>query len=189
MKKILIFLVVLLAFFTTLRVLPAEEPEVDDWYKTQMGTGFGNCGPASAAMAIYWSTGIDLTVQTVRNYIGNPYEDGATAYYHLMAALKYWGAIAYYKEFSGLDEIKDYLDKNMIILFCYETARVEISDGSKYGRTYSSNGGHYSIIYGHYRDWFVVNDPMWGGKDRLYPIDNILDAIVKVIVIEKVYTK
>lgn len=187
MKKILFFLILLLSIFLIIRSLPADNQKIDDWYKTQVGTGFGNCGPASVAMAIYWSTGKDLTVQKVRDFIGWPHKNGATAYYHLMRALKHWKTVAYYKEFSSLEEIEDCLKRSKIILFCYNTKDVDISDGSKYGRTYSYNGGHYSIIYGYYRDWFVVNDPMFGGKDRLYFKNNILSYLKKVIVIEKVY--
>lgn len=187
MKKIFIFLIILFAFITLIKAMPQDFEVVDDWYKTQMGTGFGNCGPASAAMSIYWAAGKDLTVQTVRNFIGWPYEDGATTYYNLMSALRHWKIKAYYKKFENLKEIEECLDSKKIILFCYNTARVEISDGSKYGRTYSYNGGHYSIIYDYYRDWFVVNDPMPGGRNRLYSKENILYSLKKVIVIEKTY--
>lgn len=188
MRGIIFILILLLALFTTTNVGSEEELiEIDDWYKTQIGTGIGNCGPASTAMAIYWSTGRDLSVQRVRRYIGNPYAEGAVTFFNIMGALNHWGADARYQTFNSLEEVEDALDRSSIIMFLFKTSAVEITDGSQYGRTYSYNGGHYAIIHDHYRDWFVVNDPMWAGKDRLYEKDQIAGFLDKVVVIEKVY--
>lgn len=47
-----------------------------DWYRTQFGTGVGNCGPALVSMAILWARGIDVGVQNICREIGYPRPDG-----------------------------------------------------------------------------------------------------------------
>lgn len=187
MKKVflkLIFFAIVIFFALS----PIYSQDSSEWYKPQFGTGFaGNCGPASAAMAIEWSTGIEISVERVRNYIGWPQPDGGVSLYDVLTSLLHYGANASYYRPESLEDILNVLDEGSLIIFLYPTDVVSVSDGSQYGRTYEFNGGHYSVIRDYYGDFFVVNDPMPDGIDRLYAIDEIYKCLELVIVVEKVY--
>lgn len=63
----------------------APGPDVE-WYKTQFNTGInGNCGPASVAMGIQWSTGTNIDVRSIRKQIGMPNQDGAIGFNHMIS--------------------------------------------------------------------------------------------------------
>lgn len=187
MKRVLklVFFIIMLLPITIL----SFGQDSNEWYKPQFGTGVaGNCGPASAAMAIEWSTEEYISVERVRNYIGMPQADGGVSMKDVLSSLLYYKANAKNEYPETLEDIFEILDEGSLIIFLYHTDVVSISDGSQYGRTYSFNGGHYSVIRDYYGDFFVVNDPMPDGMNRLYAIEEILMYLDHVIVIEKNYS-
>ena len=70
-----------------------SDPEL--WFKSQIDTGSGNCGPACAAMIIQ-RDGTDITVEAARDIIGYKIEDGATSISELTYILQQYH-IGYYE--------------------------------------------------------------------------------------------
>jgi ABC-type bacteriocin/lantibiotic exporter with double-glycine peptidase domain len=155
----------------------------DWWYKTQMGTGPGNCGPASAAMAVQWATGKNISVQKARNVIGWPVSNGAIGIRHITKILNYFKASFKQVEINTIKDIDKYLAEGNIIIVLFNTKTISKTDGSKYGRTYNEAVGHYIVMYKSYRDFWVVNDPMYDGNGRLYLKEEVFKSLYREIII------
>jgi hypothetical protein len=182
MKIIRLLITIVLMFFLCSSCYTKEE-NGDWWYKTQMGTGPGNCGPASAAMAVQWSTSKNITVQKARNVIGWPAKNGGIAPFHISLILKYFNVPHKIVDTVSIENIDKYLSEGNIVIILFNTKTISKTDGSKYGRTYNDSVGHYIVLYKSYRDFWVVNDPMQGGDGRLYSKKEIFKSIYPEIVI------
>jgi ABC-type bacteriocin/lantibiotic exporter with double-glycine peptidase domain len=162
MKKIVVFLLFLLI---SISVFAAPQ-----WYKTQIGTGIGNCGPASVSMVMMWSAGINLTVQEIRQITGSPYDE--------------WGSL----DFSDLDKVlqkynipfkdlKDVESNTLVKSLLGWTLLIVVLDDSKIKeKNYNYDGNHYVVISGMKGNNFIVQDP-WGGPDQLYNMEEVWDAM------------
>jgi hypothetical protein len=158
MKKfIALFLLVSVSLFAS----PA-------WYKTQIGTGIGNCGPASAAMAVMWSIGTDISVQTARKIIGNPAPYGATGFEDLDAVLAKYKVPYNDTTIKTVADIKWLLSWNIVIV---------VIDASKIKeKNYEYNYYHFVVLSGLEDDHFIVQDP-WGGPDQSYNTEEVWAAM------------
>jgi hypothetical protein len=142
------------------------------WYRSQIGTGVGNCGPATVAMATSWATNTSVSVSRARNYIGYTNKNGATSFDELVRCLKKFNVVVYYlrpQDFS-LNNIKYYLSKNGLIIILIETIFIE-------NRTYGYKGGHYIILSGIDKGNFIVQDPLAGKPDSFYNINQVWKAL------------
>lgn len=176
-----------------------------DWYRTQYGTGFSNCGPSIASMAIGWSTGEYVSVTTVRDLIGWT-GDGSTSFFDLKRALEYF---AVPHELVGVHDAQalfSMVDHGSIIGFVYECGEIaHVTDNPQtnlVGKYYQDATGHYSIIKGYTKDkkYFIVYDPIpsdwinnglrYGdgismiGRNRYYPVEEVYDAMYTGLVLE-----
>lgn len=144
-----------------------------DWHKEQLGTGYGNCGPACSAMLIERS-GTPITVQEARAVIGdtgtmmaNGYFDGATSLNHLKIILK-----AYTIEYklmpflSFYNSIEEFTGGAFICL----VDMIHITN-----RPYEYAGGHYIVVYGIAEEYYLVMDPLTSTPQQ-YAIEEIKKA-------------
>lgn len=147
-----------------------------DWYKTQYNTGIpGNCGPACVAMAIYWSTGEDISVEEVRLKIGFPVLDGGINYEHMGNVL--FPEIPMHEVYlHNFKDIKKIIDEGNIFIILFNTIWITFESNYKnifFGRYYRENAGHYVIVKGYSEDqkYVIVYDPMpssWNGNESRY---------------------
>tara|TARA_Y100000310_G_scaffold345809_1_gene470283 strand:- start:6409 stop:6984 length:576 start_codon:yes stop_codon:yes gene_type:complete len=177
MRKIC--LVLLLFFFS---FLGFTEGKVR-WYQTQIDSGYdGNCGPASVAMAVSWFRDKIVEVQIVRDIIGIPYKDGAVGIPHLIEALKALRVRHERKFIRNIQEIDEALDNGSIVIILYNPRFIPKAENEDalIGRGYSYliDGGHYSVIYDRYEDYFVVNDPYIDGEGRLYKKEAVTNSLL-----------
>jgi hypothetical protein len=140
-----------------------------DWWKGQVGTGPGNCGPACAAMAIKWAKKVDIKVEQIRKIIGYSRPDGATSFDELTVAMLKYGVKSYMKEHSTLKDLIDLVShKKNIVIVCLTLKYVDKSDGNQFGRNHNFDGGHYIVLVDYIGGYFVCQDPMPNGDDRCY---------------------
>jgi hypothetical protein len=191
-------------------VSPIPARQVDrgdlDWYKTQWGTGYANCGPALVSMAILWSRGKDISVQDIREEIGYPYDDGAVSFDNLKDALIRHKVPFTSPELSGSADLRRILDRGHIALMLIQSGGIGKADGNPVtdlvGRYYDDDQGHYVLVKGYTLDkgFFVVYDPYpvdWEsnslrygddtsmiGKNRYYPTEQLFSALKTPMVLE-----
>lgn len=147
-----------------------------EWYRTQVGSGIGNCGPACVSMSIAWATGSDIAVETVRNYIGYTRIDGATDYLELASALRRWNVPYDIEIVSSLQGLIDLVDRgDLIAVVLVDTAGISIN--ATFGKNYDFSGGHYVVLTEVISNYFVVQDPIPPGIDRRYHIDEVWDSL------------
>jgi len=158
----------------------------NEWYKTQVGSGIGNCGPACVSMAIKWSTEHDVTVERVRKYISYTRLDGATDFRELASAMMNWDAPYDIIEITSLTGLKDLVDgENLIAIVLINTDKIknadEITDNlnGMFGKNYKYDGGHYIVLSEVDSSFFVVQDPVPPGANRRYHIDEVWLAMKK----------
>lgn len=154
-----------------------------DWYKTQFGTGLGNCGPASAAMAAYWSTGRDVSVEDVREDIGEPNNSRAVSPDHLQAVLDAMGVPSRYVQLDSIGDMYAVIDSGGIAVLWIHTGWLTHAEGdtasTRIGRYYEDKCGHYVVLKGYTLDdrYFIVHDPIpgdWYTNEKLYPDGTML---------------
>ncbi len=175
MKKIILILALVV-----LLIFPIYSQDKDEeWYRTQVGTGSdGNCGPASVAMTILWSTEYNISVEQVRNYIGYTRPDGATDFMELAEAMRNWDVpydIEIIQSLVGLKSLVDRKDLMAIVLI--DTKGITYDPDGKFNRNYSLEVGHYIVLNEVYSSYFVVQDPMPGGHDRRYHVDEVWNSL------------
>ena len=188
--------------------LPARQVGRDDvdWYKTQYGTGYANCGPAVVSMAVLWALGKDIPVQDIREEIGYPYDDGAVSFDNLSAALGQHKVSFGTPQLSGPADLRKIVDRGHIAVLLIQTGDIDKVEGDPVndlvGRYYDDDEGHYILVKGYTLDrrYFVVYDPYpvdWGsnslrygdnvsmiGKNRYYPADQLFSALKTPLVLE-----
>ena len=177
-----------------------------DWYKTQYGTGYANCGPAVVSMAIYWSRGLDIPVQAIRDEIGYPYDDGAVSFDNLTDAPGRHRVKFTAPQLEGPDDLRRIVDRGHLAVILIQSGDIEKVRGNPVtdlvGRYYDDDEGHYVLVKGYTLDkgYFVVYDPYpvdWEsnslrygddvspiGKNRFLPADQVFDALKTPVVIE-----
>ena len=177
-----------------------------DWYKTQWGTGYANCGPALVSMAIFWARGQDITVQSIREEIGYPYDDGAVSFDNLQDALHRHRVPFTVPQLAGPADLRTILDRGHIALVLIQSGTIEKVQGNPVtnlvGRYYDDDEGHYVLVKGYTLDkgFFVVYDPYpvdWEsnsmrygddvsmiGKNRYYPAQQLFNALKTPLVLE-----
>jgi len=160
MRKIIILLLIFISFNISTNSLNTHDNTT--WYKSQIDTGIGNCGPACAAMLIQRS-GVDITVEMARKLIGYKASDGATNTFELMYILQQY-------------RIKYRLLKNLDQYFGYGVVLVVINTKYISNRGYSYSGGHYIIITGIINNnYYLVHDPLTG-PNKMYKISEVKKA-------------
>lgn len=170
-----------------------------DWYRTQFNTGTtSNCGPASAAMGIAWSTEKHFPVSAVREAIGWQ-GDGSTSFEQLLKVIKDQGIPAAITPVRNAQSIKDVIDAGGIALVLFRTEGVGTAAGNPaedlFGKYYEDSAGHYIVIKGYSLDgeYFVIYDPIpsdWSynsfrygddlsmiGRNRYYPAAELLGSL------------
>jgi PKD repeat protein len=184
----------------------AWEPDYD-WYKTQFGTGItGNCGPATVAMASYWSSGIDTSVASIRSEIGMPHANGAIAFAHMEKPLDNRGVPHSLRRVGSPEDLRDVIDRDGICIVLIDTSRIEHVGGDPrsnlIGRYYWESTGHYLVVKGYTLDgrYFIVYDPIpsdWRsnglrypdgasmlGRNRYYPASQLLRSLKQPLALE-----
>ena len=188
--------------------LPARQVSREDvdWYKTQWGTGYANCGPALVSMAILWSRGQDIPVQNIREEIGYPYDDGAVSFDNLRDALGRHKVPFAVPQLAGPADLRTILDRGHIALVLVQSGIIAKVQGDPVsdlvGRYYDDDEGHYVLVKGYTLDkgFFVVYDPYpvdWEsnsmryeddvsmiGKNRYYPAQQLFNALKTPLVLE-----
>jgi len=177
-----------------------------DWYKTQYGTGYANCGPAVVSMAVLWAKGQDIPVQAIREEIGYPYDDGAVSFDNLTDALGRHRVKFSSPQLAGPDDLRKIVDRGHIAVVLIQSGDIEKVRGDPVtdlvGRYYDDDEGHYVLVKGYTLDngFFVVYDPYpvdWEsnslrygddvsmiGKNRYIPARELFDALKTPVVIE-----
>ena len=140
------------------------------WYRSQIGTGVGNCGPATVAMAASWATNTNISVTRTRNLIGYRTIDGATSFDELVYSLKKLNILVIYLKDFSLNDLKYYLSKDKLIILSIETIFIE-------NKVYKYKGGHYIILSNIDKDNFVVQDPLVGKANSFYNINQVWKAL------------
>ena len=179
--------------------------QADDWYKTQFGTGLGNCGPACAAMAIHWATGEPVTVEQIRDQIGEPNGSRATSLVHQKDAIDAFDVTAVYTVVREALDILRIVDSGGIAILWIHTGALSKTPGdptaTRSGRYYEDECGHYIVVRGYTPDRknLIVHDPIPGdwatntlrypdggmlGRDREYPLDEVWEGLKSLKVIE-----
>jgi ABC-type bacteriocin/lantibiotic exporter with double-glycine peptidase domain len=149
------------------------------WYRTQVGTGVGNCGPACVAMAVAWINQPDITVQEVRKFIGYKRKDGSTSSEELVRALDFYSIDNTLISLESLESLRDILKIRGVIVIISLTPSIvskAIKGDNVYGRPYEYNGTHFIILEAVDSEYFVVQDPL-ANKDRRYLIKEVLAAM------------
>jgi len=188
--------------------LPARQVgrEDVDWYKTQYGTGYANCGPAVVSMAVLWARGQDIPVQDIREEIGYPYDDGAVSFDNISAALGQHKVPFATPQLGGPADLRKIVDRGHIAVLLIQTGDIDKVEGDPVtdlvGRYYDDDEGHYILVKGYTLDrrYFVVYDPYpvdWEsnslrygdnismiGKNRYYPADQLFNALKTPLALE-----
>lgn len=168
-----------------------------NWYVDQGDTGIhagDNCGPSATVMAAKWQNeAFDQSAYNARTEFrpsgGWWYTDDIKSYFNR------YDVVYQVDEYDGVYELVQALNEGDIILLCLDTTFIDAKDESDsyVGRFYSYEGGHFLIVKGYvYIDedlYFEVYDSnCWGesytdgspkGKDRLYPGDEIDEAVLE----------
>ncbi len=177
-----------------------------DWYKTQYGTGYANCGPALVSMAILWARGQDVPVQDIRDEIGYPYDDGAVSFDNLGASLGRHNIAFTTPQLATPADLRKIVDRGHIALVLIQSGDIDKVDDDPVtdlmGRYYDDDEGHYILVKGYTLDkgYFVVYDPYpvdWEsnslrygddvsmiGENRYYPADQLFSALKTPQVLE-----
>ncbi len=177
-----------------------------DWYRTQYGTGYANCGPALVSMAILWARGQEIPVQAIREEIGYPYDDGAVSFDNLGASLGQHKVPFAPVQLARPADLRSIVDRGHIAMVLIQSGSIEKVEGDPVadlvGRYYDDDEGHYVIVKGYTLDggYFVVYDPYpvdWEsnslrygddvsmiGKNRYYPADQLFGALRTQLVLE-----
>lgn len=162
MRKILIVVL----FFINIFNFSEDNIKLFDsanWYKSQIDTGVGNCGPACAAMLVQRS-GVDITVEDARKLIGYKAEDGATGIFELLFILQ-----LYYIDYKFLKNLDCYYGSGVVLVV------VDAKYISNRGYTYGE--GHYIIITGILDNrYYLVHDPI-SGPNKAYKISEVKRAL------------
>ena len=174
-------------------------PDVE-WYKTQFNTGIsGNCGPASVAMGIQWSTGTNIHVRGIRKQIGLPNKDGAIGFNHMISIFGRYKMRTRLQTIRGPKEIFRIIDSDDIAIVLIHSGKIKKTNSgiqqSLFDRYYDDSVGHYIIIKGYSlsKDFFVTYDPIPGdwwrnsvrysdgvsmiGKNRYYSAKEVFGAL------------
>jgi hypothetical protein len=169
-NKILALLVLLVPIFCTAQT---------KWYRTQIGTGVGNCGPACVTMAVAGINNPDITVQEVRKFIGYKRKDGSTSMEELVRALNFYSIDNNMISLESLESLRDILKIRGVIVIVSlvpSTVSKALKGDNVYGRPYEYNGSHFIILEDVDSEYFVVQDPL-ANKDRRYLIKEVLAAM------------
>ena len=138
--------------------LPSHQVTRDDvdWYKTQWGTGYANCGPAVVSMAILWSRGQDIPVQSIREEIGYPYDDGAVSFDNLRDALGRHRIPFTVPQLVSPADLRSIVDRGHIAVVLIQSGVIEKVRGDPVtdlsGRYYDDDEGHYVLVKGYTLD-------------------------------------
>ncbi len=144
------------------------------WFKSQFNTGvYGNCGPTCVAMLIYYSTNIDVSVERVRDQIGQTGSmmfdgklDGSTSFEELEGAMKYFGVPFVDVDYGNIhtSQIDMFLNQGLKVLVLVDLDNIPVKANRGMGY-----GGHYFIISGmDDKGNYEVQDP-FNGSDVLFP--------------------
>lgn len=172
-------------FFLTTTLSSFAQDEY--WYKSQFNTGvYGNCGPTSVAMLVYYVTDVDVTVQAVRKVIGfnnsqpllqmlggaqvpklddkgHSVPNGSTSIDDLERGLTHYGVnfIDYDTGRAFADEIDPLVNMGykIIVLVNLDDIPAKANRGQGYG-------GHYFILSGVDGDNYIIQDPFNGSNVR-----------------------
>jgi ABC-type bacteriocin/lantibiotic exporter with double-glycine peptidase domain len=158
--------IILLLFLIT---FPLYSQKV--WYRSQLDTGIGNCGPACVAMAIQWATGETKTVEQVRKEIGWTAVDGSTDINQLANNLKQNGVILYNVGFGSINDVKNQLMYKRIVIVLLTMSYIK-------NRKDSFSGKHFVILSGYDNTYFEVQDPL-NGSNVYYKINEVWQAMEK----------
>ncbi|MEW5815545.1 MAG: C39 family peptidase, partial [Spirochaetota bacterium] len=188
--------------------LPSKHAGRNDinWYKTQYGTGRGNCGPALISMAILWSKGVDVSVNSIRGEIGYPSPDGAINFEDMKNSLRRHQVHFSEASIDSIDDLIRIITNDRLALVLLNSGMIEEVKGDPrynlFGRYYEDAGGHYILLKGYSFDknYFIVYDPMPGdwagntmryadgfsmiGANRYYSSSNLFNALKTVNVLE-----
>jgi hypothetical protein len=175
MRRAVIILIILIGLILSIPILADSDTE---WYRTQVGSGIGNCGPACVSMSIEWSTEFHISVEEVRDFIGYTRPTGGTDFMELSSAMRNWDVPYDIEIVSSLTGLKDLVDRDdLIIIVLINTAGITYSPTDIFGRNYKYNGGHYIVLNKVISNYFVVQDPMPYGSDRRYHVDEVWNAM------------
>lgn len=161
MSKLVTFISLLILLFITAGHLHSQSittEETRSWYKTQVGTGIGNCGPTVVAMIIERS-GPKTTVQQIRAQLPPGPANGAT-YNDLLEILNTY-RIRYYW-LNGISE----WNGDGILMVAINPIRISAAP-------YEYNGGHYILLVGRTEENYIVNDPYANFPELYYSREEI----------------
>jgi len=143
-------------------------PDVE-WYKTQFNTGLnGNCGPASVAMAIHWSTGTNIDVRNIRKQIGLPSKDGGIGFNHMINIFGRYKMRTRLQTIRSEEEIFKIIDSDDIVILLFNSGKIRKTNSNiqetLFDRYYDDSVGHFLIVKGYSlnKEYFVVYDPIPG---------------------------
>lgn len=179
MKFKIIIILLFLSF-----IVYAQEP----WYKDQLGTGLGNCGPACVAMGVEWATKQSVTVRQIRREIGRKIEDGSTNFIELENILKKYGINCQWTYVFSIDQLISLVyNKNQLVIICIQIENISMgSYRQQFNRKYNASGGHYIILQDVFGEYFFVQDPI-RSPDRYYKMNEVwnpTNGYMEVIIIK-----
>ena len=177
-----------------------------EWYRTQFGAGFSDCGPALVSMSILWALGKDIPVKDIRTEIGFPHPNGATSFENLRAALARHKVACRPTPVREIGDLIAVLKRGHLALLLIRSGGIARVKGDPrrdlVGRYYDYEDGHYVLAKGYSldRSFLVVYDPYpsdWNdndlryddgrtmiGKNRYYPAAQVLGALKAATVLE-----
>ncbi|MGA2974059.1 MAG: hypothetical protein ABSF77_01990 [Spirochaetia bacterium] len=188
--------------------LPARQVgrEDVDWYRSQYGTGYANCGPALVSMAILWARGEDVPVAEIRAEIGYPYDDGSVSFDHLRGSLDRHDVATASPQLATPRDLMSIVDRGHVAFVLIQSGDIERTQDDPstdlVGRYYDDDEGHYILVKGYTLDqrYYVVYDPYpvdWEsnslryaddatmiGKNRFYAVQQLFDALKTRVVLE-----
>jgi hypothetical protein len=165
MRKTFLVLILIFALFTVATHINAQSITSEDdtsWYKTQWGTGIGNCGPTCIAMVIERS-GPATSVEQIRAQLPDGATDGATSFDDLLKVLN-----VYDIHYEWLSSLSDWSGEGILMIAVNPRYIPEVP--------YEYDGGHYILVTGDTGDNYIINDPLIGSPTRYYSKESIRDA-------------
>jgi hypothetical protein len=174
--------ILILSFLLVSTIAHAET----DWYVAQAG-GLDNSGTSVTAMAIRWVSQVEYKFRDAQVEIGYIPRNKYVTFDNMMKVFDNHYVNCLVIGIEKLSSLRDLIElKDIIVIVMINPMDIEKSVGDKYGRLYDYAGGpRYVILEDIESEYFIVQDPWPGSKDRRYLVEQVWEAMQDKLAVDK----